>query len=76
MARSFTCDGCGDPVDNPKQVGHVIQRDYCPTCAVKAEEYLQSEEAERLAVQSAFVGKRDKLIKKHGAGRFKLPDVP
>ena len=76
MARSFTCDGCGIAVENPKQVGHVIQRDYCPSCAVTAEEYLQAEEAERLAVQSVFVGKREKLIKKHGAKNFKLPDVP
>ena len=76
MARSFTCDGCGNAVENPKLVGHVIQREYCKTCAVTAEEYLQAEEAERLAVQSVFVGKREKLIKKHGANKFRLPDVP
>ena len=76
MAASFTCDGCGAAVDKPKQVGHVLKRDYCEACTVRAEAFVDAEEAERVAVQVVFAGKREKLIAEFGAGNFKLPDVP
>lgn len=75
MAASYTCDGCSENVEKPKVVGHVIKRDYCESCAALAEAFLAEEEAERVAVQTAFLGKREKLVKKYGKGGFKLPDV-
>lgn len=76
MAQSFTCDGCGKPVAEPKKVGYVLRRDYCAECAVIAGSFTKEEEEARIAIQAAFATKRAELIAKHGANGFKLPDVP
>jgi len=75
MAASYTCDGCGCNVEKPKQVGHVLRRDYCDDCAPTAEAFLSEEEQERIAVQAVFIAKREKLLKKYGKNLRKLPDV-
>lgn len=76
MAASFTCDGCGANVASPNVVGFVIRRDYCEPCAQEAAQFLADEEAERLAVQVAFHGKREKLLQKYAKTLAKLPDIP
>ena len=76
MAASYTCDGCGCNVAHPKQVGHVIKRDYCDSCKPKAEAYLEAEELLRMTAQKQFVGARNALIATSALSNFKLPDVP
>lgn len=76
MAATFTCDGCGTPVEVPIVVGHVLKRDYCEACEKKARVFLEAEDAERIAIRTVFLGKREKLIEQYGADGFKLPDVP
>ena len=77
MATSYTCDGCGENVEKPKAIGHVIKRDYCERCAKSAEGFLAAEEDNRSHLQQRFAEVRKHLIEVHGmAGSFKLPDVP
>lgn len=76
MTTLYVCDGCGTTTENPVKLGHALKRDYCETCAPSAKGFVMAEEAERAAIQSVFVGKRQKLIEIHGANNFKLPDVP
>lgn len=76
MASSFTCDGCGCNLVKPVVVGYIIKRDYCEDCAGIAAAFLEADEVERLAAQSAFQGKREKLINEYAKDNFKLPDVP
>lgn len=81
MAASFTCDGCGNQVDVPTVLGHVIKRDYCEGCATLAEKFLALEEALRNETREKFMAKRATLIGdlyklKGVAQSFKLPDVP
>lgn len=76
MAASYTCDGCGCNVSKPKQVGHVVKRDYCRECEVVAGVFLETEESYRKEAQERFAEKRNALIAKYGANNFKLPDVP
>ena len=74
MASYFVCDGCGNRVDMPKKVGHIVKREYCETCAATAEKFIAEEEALRRAIQEKFVDDRAALIAKYTG--FKLPDVP
>lgn len=74
MAASFSCDGCGSPVDDPAKVGHVLKRDYCPDCKVKAEEFMAAEEQLRLETQRTFLEARSFLISQQSLNL--LPDVP
>ena len=76
MATYYACDGCGAAVDSPKKVGHVLKRDYCPTCAAIADEFLHEEEELRKATQERFVDERALLIARFSADGFKLPDLP
>lgn len=76
MAASYVCDGCGKAVASPKKIGHVIPRDYCETCAEKAESYLNEEEALRVRLQIDFANERSILIGKYLQGGFNLPDLP
>lgn len=76
MAATYTCDGCGSNVAKPKQVGHVIKRDYCETCAVKAEDFLEAEELLRKVHAEQFIAARQAFINTAATGNFKLPDVP
>jgi hypothetical protein len=77
MAASFTCDGCGVNVEQPKVVGSVIKRDYCEVCAKNAESFLAAEEDNRAHFCLRFGEIRQQLINVHGKdGKFKLPDVP
>ena len=77
MAASYTCDGCGVNVANPKSIGHVIKRDYCDRCATMAEGFLAAEEDNRKHFQQRFAEIRQRLIEVHGMnGTFLLPDVP
>lgn len=76
MAKSYTCDGCGVNVDQPKVVGHVIRREYCEQCAKNAESFLAAEEDHRAHYCRRFEEIRQQLINVHGnGGTFKLPDV-
>jgi hypothetical protein len=75
MAVSYSCDGCGVAVEIPARVGKITQREYCEDCGLKAQAFVDAEEALRLEVQQAFVKKREALIAKHGKSGFKLPDV-
>lgn len=74
MAVSYTCDGCGATVENPVKVGKVLQREYCEACAVKANEFVATEEALRKRTQQTFIEGRAALIAQHEG--FRLPDVP
>lgn len=76
MAVSFTCDGCRQPVDRPKQIGHVLRREYCEQCAATAEKFLNDEESLRKALHEKFVDDRAALIARYAVDGFKLPDVP
>lgn len=76
MAASYTCDGCGSNVAKPIVVGHVLKRDYCETCAPKAEAFLDAEEVLRDACYAQFLTGRQALINTSSMGGFKLPDVP
>jgi hypothetical protein len=70
----FSCDGCGEPVETPVKIGKVIEREYCETCAVLAQKFIDAEEALRVQTQAAFQREREALIAVHTD--FKLPDVP
>ena len=76
MAAYFKCDGCGEPVENPVKVGHILQRDYCEKCKEIAERFIGEEEELRKATQTRFVDDRALLIARYQAGNFKLPDLP
>ena len=76
MSVSYHCDGCGVAVENPAIVGKVVQRDYCETCAGRANRFVDAEEALRRETQQAFAQSRAKLIADCSEGNFKLPDVP
>jgi hypothetical protein len=74
MAASFTCDGCGTAVAQPKQLGHALKRDYCDACFERAESFQEAEDALRKAVVERFNIDRALLISTFAG--FKLPDVP
>lgn len=77
MARTYTCDGCGSTVYQPKVIGVVIKRDYCEECSKNAAMFLASEEDARAHYRQRFAEVRAQLISVHGQdGKFKLPDVP
>jgi hypothetical protein len=76
MAASYTCDGCGCNVATPKQIGHVLKRDYCEPCADKAQAFLEAEEILRRTTQEQFEKARATFIAHASEGGFKLPDVP
>ena len=76
MAISYSCDGCGKPVENPVKVGHVVKRDYCAECATAADAFIEAEEVLRQDAQTRFIDERAALIAKYSAGNFKLPDLP
>lgn len=76
MAASFSCDGCGAPVDSPVKVGHVLKRDYCPTCEPIAQKFIADEEELRAATQAGFKTCRDVILAGAGAKLKLLPDVP
>lgn len=75
MSVSFSCDGCGKPLDEPVKVGHVIIRDYCTECSEKAERFLKAEESLRETLYERFTDDRALLIANFGE-KFRLPDVP
>lgn len=76
MAASFTCDGCGCPVENPEVIGFVLKRDYCPACREEAAEFLAEEEKLRTDLHAKFTTKRQKMIEAMSKRGFKLPDTP
>lgn len=76
MAASFKCDGCGDPVEVPMVIGHVLKRDYCRSCATVAKAFIETEEGYRREAVAQFTARRQVLIEQCGADSFKLPDVP
>lgn len=73
MAISYSCDGCGSPVENPRHVGKVLKREYCDACVPKAEAFIVAEETLRVETQVEFASKRQSLIDSYA---IKLPDVP
>lgn len=76
MAATFSCDGCGLPVENPVKIGHVTKRDYCPTCKPIAEKFIADEEQLRASVQAGFITSRGVIIEEARAKLKLLPDVP
>jgi hypothetical protein len=74
MAASFKCDGCGESVEVPVVVGHVLKRDYCRSCEIVAKVFIETEEGYRLEAVAQFAAKRQALIEQYA--NFKLPDVP
>ena len=76
MAILYQCDGCGEGGDAPKRVGFVMKREYCPTCAEIADEFLREEEELRKDTQERFVDERALLIARFSIDGFKLPDLP
>lgn len=76
MSAAYLCDGCGTAVADPKHVGHVLKRDYCDECEVRAQAFIEAEEALRKRMTEQFNTDRDLLIAKASEGNFKLPDVP
>lgn len=75
MSISYHCDGCNIAIDAPVTVGYITKRDYCPACAVKAEEFVAAEEALRKSTLEAFIDARAALVANASADDFKLPDV-
>ncbi len=75
MAQSFTCDGCGTSIDQPKRIGHVVRRDYCADCAVRARAFIDAEEDLRKRCVDQFKSDLDLLVASAREGGFKLPDV-
>lgn len=76
MAISYSCDGCGGPVENPDRVGFVVKRDYCKVCRETAIKFLREEEELRRATHEGFIDARAALIAKYTTDGFKLPDLP
>lgn len=76
MAAAYTCDGCRCNVATPKVVGHIIKRDYCESCAAKAEAFQEAEELLRDNCRHQFLAARQALINTSALNDFKLPDVP
>jgi len=72
----FKCDGCGEAVDVPKKVGHIVKREYCERCAEIADRFVREEEELRKATQERFVDDRALLIVRFSAANFRLPDIP
>ena len=57
----------------PAHLGHILIRDYCPECLIKAQEFQDAEEILRKKTYEQFTDERALLIATAG---FKLPDVP
>lgn len=76
MSTILICDGCGEPLAVPAEVGHIIKRQYCEQCAEIAEKFLAEEEALRKAAHEKFIDDRAALIARFSADGGKLPDVP
>lgn len=75
MSASVTCDGCKQPVEVPVVCGLAIRRDYCETCAARANSYMDEVEALRKASLDKFTEERIALISKFSGNGFLLPDV-
>lgn len=76
MAASYVCDGCGFAIQAPMKVGHVLKRDYCAACVMRAQAYVDAEEELRKRLTEQFNSDRSLLVAKASEGGFKLPDVP
>lgn len=76
MAATYSCDGCGSNVAEPKHVGYVLKRDYCPECADKAKAFLDAVEVLQKTAQDQFATARQAFINQASEGGFKLPDTP
>lgn len=75
MAATYSCDGCGNPIDKPIVLGKIVKRDYCETCAEAAATFTMAEEALRAAAHEKFIADRALLIERFSANGFKLPDA-
>lgn len=75
MSIQYLCDGCDQPVAVPMEAGHITKRHYCDECKVKADTFLEAEQALRKRLVEQFVDDRALLIAKFSEGNFKLPDV-
>ena len=76
MSRVFICDGCGNTGDQELTcLGHVVKRDYCADCLLRAEEFRLEAEASRKRLVESFKIERAALIERFQSDNFKLPDV-
>ena len=72
--KTYFCDGCAQPMlGEPAHLGHILIRDYCPACLIRAQEFQDAEEQLRKKTYEQFTDERALLIATAG---FKLPDVP
>ena len=76
MSQIFICDGCGKPSGQELTcLGHVVKRDYCADCLLRAEEFRLEMEASRKRLVESFKIERAALIERFQSDNFKLPDV-
>lgn len=76
MSRVYVCDGCGNPSEQELTcLGHVVKRDYCADCLLRAEEFQLEAEAIRKRLVESFQIERAALIERFQLDPFKLPDV-
>lgn len=75
MSIVYHCDGCEKPIGAPIEKGHVTRRQYCEACAVKAEAFLEAEEALRKRLYEQFNAERQVLIDTCSENGFLLPDI-
>lgn len=74
MALKFSCDGCGAHVapDEIQRRGLAIQKEYCPECATKADEFAVDVDLLHDAVTATWREGLDALKAKYS---IELPDV-
>jgi hypothetical protein len=78
MAIFYSCDGCGEPVENPAKRGLVIIREYCPTCLPAVDDYLAKVDTLHDDISAQWVRRRAALQKAilKANPDWHLPDVP
>ena len=77
MAISFSCDGCGSPVEKPEQRGLVSIKHYCSACVVIVDIYLKAIDDTHTVLAEEFRKRVTKLREDyHAAVPGALPDEP
>lgn len=75
MAQVIVCDGCGGAGSNCVKVGHVIRRDYCEACKVRADDYQAEIDALHSRLAEAWRDGLAEIRRTHGSALHSLPDV-
>lgn len=76
MAVHHVCDGCGARIegDDFEKVGHVIRREYCPSCAVKANDFLRRQGEIHTNAAATYKGDMELLLADMHGRLNMLPD--